>query len=289
MLNNCMQHVFKLSKIIYNGIILFQAPLITPLHMPRQEKGCGSINFPYTDTDNLSESTSQLLAANEHQWSHLCISQVNAHTLEHSTTSQASSKEWFAERSKRITASTFGQIMKRKKDINSSFLHNTFSKGQFHSKPTSYGIANESKAKMMFIKSSGAHLHDVGLIVNPKFPFIGATPDAIICKDGKSSIMEVKCPYSARDLTFTEAIDKIKDFFLTKDGNDIKLKQSHEHYFQVQGQLLVSGATECYFITYTRKDFHCEVIFPDKKIMNELLQKLVHIYCQHFKPFMSKE
>lgn len=141
----------------------------------------------------------------------------------------------------------------------------------------------------MYVKQTGSHLHDVGLIVNPQFPFLGASPDAIICHDGKSVIMEVKCPYSARDLTIPEAVNQLKDFFLTRSGDQLTLKRNHKHYFQVQGQLLVSGAQECQFVTYTRKDFHIQTIYPDSDIMNGMLQVLTKVYVNNFKPFIAQK
>ena len=69
---------------------------------------------------------------------------------------------WHEERQKkRITASNFGAILKRKKDTTDKFLRNSFLKKDFTSSATSYGKANEAVAKQMYIKRTGSHLHEV--------------------------------------------------------------------------------------------------------------------------------
>ena len=53
-----------------------------------------------------------------------------------------------------------------------------------------------------------------------------------------------KCPYAARDITTIEAIEKVKLFCLEIDeGEDqISLKSSHNYFYQVQGQIMITGA-----------------------------------------------
>lgn len=71
--------------------------------------------------------------------------------------------------------------MRRKKDINETFMKNTFKKKkEFSYSFSSHGKANAIVAKQMYIRNTGNHLHEVGLIVNPDLPFLGATPDGIM-------------------------------------------------------------------------------------------------------------
>ena len=50
-------------------------------------------------------------------------------------------------------------------------------------------------------------------------------------------------------------------------GNQITLKRNHMHWFQVQGQLLVSGAKFCDFVTYTKQDLLIKRIETDEGVM----------------------
>lgn len=164
-------------------------------------------------------------------------------------------------------------------------MKSTFDSKPFVAKPTSYGQVNEKTAKAMYIKKTGNHCHDVGLVVNPMFPFLGASPDAIVCADGVSGLVEIKCPYAARDYTIIEATEKVKDFFLENNGGNIKLKQSHKHYFQVQGQLLSTGLPFCDFVVFTRQDLFIQRIKPNKEVIEWMLTKLTDFYINFFKPY----
>ena len=79
--------------------------------------------------------------------------------------------------------------------------------------------------------------------MNPVFPCNGATPDGKVCDNGTSGLLEIKCPYSVRDLTVAEAIQERNVFFLCQGENGIEMKKTHNDnlWFQVQGQLLVRG------------------------------------------------
>lgn len=76
--------------------------------------------------------------------------------------------------------------------------------------------ANKIVAKQMYIRNTVNHLHEVGLIVNPDLPFLGATPDGIMCEKSTTAIIEIKCLYSVRDMSICEACETRNDFFLQK-------------------------------------------------------------------------
>lgn len=260
--------------------------MITPIEQPRPEGAdvCGQTNFPKPYMMLNLESTG--LCDKQHNWQDLNVSFENCVEIEQSTKGQSSSARWFAERKGRITASNFGSIMNRKKEINDTFVRNIFDKKSFKSAPTSYGQANEKTAKQMYIKSSGNHIHDVGLVVNPLFPFLGATPDAKICEKSLTGILEIKCPYSVRDSTLLEACEN-QTFFLEISGSKYVLKRSHSHWFQVQGQLLITGAPFCDFVTFTRQEINVERIYPCIDTMLSLLKKMSDVYVNHFKPYFA--
>lgn len=139
----------------------------------------------------------------------------------------------------------------------------------------------------MYIRNKGNHLHEVGLIVNPDLPFLGATPDGIMCEKSTTAIIEIKCQYSVRDMSICEACETRNDFFLPKNGDLFSLKHSHAHWYQIQGQLLISGAPFCDFITYTKEDFYVERIYPHRPTMDALVRKLSEFYVHHFTPFVQ--
>lgn len=134
----------------------------------------------------------------------------------------------------------------------------------------------------MYFRNTGNHLHEVGLIVNPDLPFLGATPDGIMCEKSTTA-MFILCQ---RHVHLWSLRNK-KWFFLQKNGDLFSLKHSHAHWYQIQGQLLISGALFCDFITYTKQDFYVERIYPHRPTMDALVRKLSEFYVHHFKPFVE--
>lgn len=203
--------------------------------------------------------------------------------IEQRTRGQSNSKEWFQDRKQKLTSSQFGLIIKRKK-ISDSFIQSLINPKQFNSAPTSYGISNEKNALDQYIKTTGNHIHDCGLVVNHNLPFLGATPDAKVCYKGITGIIEVKCPYSARDLKIDNACTDLPDFCLEiKDGVK-SLKKTHNYFYQVQGQLLITGVTFCDFVVFTKKDLFIQRIEPDVKFMSSMVEKLHSFFVGHVKP-----
>ena len=184
----------------------------------------------------------------------------------------------------RITASNFGLILQRKKPVNDTFLNFLFNQKEFSTEATHYGKSHEASAKETYLKKTkDTHIHDCGLVVDPAYSFLGATPDGKVYHNGQGGVLEIKCPYSARNLTISEAVRTIKDFSLSDSG----LKRNHPHYFQCQVQLLVTGAAFCHYVVYTSKDIFIEKILPDEEVFKEILYKLSSFYAEFALPFLS--
>lgn len=144
-----------------------------------------------------------------------------ARKLQVETKAQAACDRWRKEREGRLTASNFGKIMKRMK-VTEQFIQLTYYPKRFTSTATSYGSANEPRAKQLYHgKYPNLHIHDAGLMLQPELEFFGATPDAIVCDNGVTGLLEIKCPFGARDLTITEAATTIKDVYVVNNRQDI--------------------------------------------------------------------
>ncbi|XP_077991527.1 uncharacterized protein LOC144445760 [Glandiceps talaboti] len=225
--------------------LIYHAEFLSPIRGPvDSDTGCGDILFP-------KPSPIQTNSFDPHDWDELAMSQQEAVELEKQTVGQSNCQKWFEERARRLTASKFGRIMKRKAPVTDKFLQSLFQAKPFFSVPTNYGIANEKIAKQMFLKAHPeAHMHPIGLVVNPKFAFLAGTSDARVCMSQKTGIAETKCPFTARDMTIEEACRQQIDFCLELRDNKCTLKRKHEYWYQVQGQLMVTGAPYCLFIVY---------------------------------------
>jgi hypothetical protein len=234
---------------------------------------CGDLKLPYTCPVLLPDEYKPLLGS-------LTIDFNKAHEIQEGTQEQSNSQRWHIERKTRLTASKFYELLHRK-SISLKYIRSILDPKPFNSTSTSYGIANEKKAREMYVKRQGLHVHDCGLCVNPEFPFLGATPDGIVCEEGTCGIIEIKCPYSARDMTIDESLS-LPNFCLHETDGKINLKKSHAYYCQVQGQLMITGVNFCDFLVFTRKEIHIERISPDVDFMKELGSNLSEIYFCHF-------
>jgi hypothetical protein len=117
---------------------------------------------------------------------------------------------------------------------------------------TRYGIECEPFAKAKFEQSTGFKIQESGLFICEHLPFLAASPDELIDNNG---IIEIKCPSTIKELTPKEAIESRKLKFATLDSQgNLQLKQSHNYYFQVMGQLKITQRLFCYFIIWSPKD-----------------------------------
>ena len=101
--------------------------------------------------------------------------------------------------------------------------------------------------------------------------FLGASTDSIVFGDGSAmGLIEVKCPYKHREHTLEEACSD-KAFHLNWEEGQPRLKKTHDYYFQVTGQLGITGAAFCDFVTWTCNDMHVERILFDGKLWGHII------------------
>ena len=176
------------------------------------------------------------------------LTQEEAKDLELKTCGQATCNEWHLARRMRVTASLSKDIAARRKPDFTPVVRRHLS-GHFRgNKATRHGNEHEVTALKLFTDSHSDIIDVIrtGLVVNAAQSWLGASPDAIVTmENGEKVLVEIKCPYTARDLTVDEAIDKIKGFSMARmdpsvaECDQIVLKKSHGYYYQVQVQLHV--------------------------------------------------
>ena len=157
---------------------------------------------------------------------------------------------WHIARKKRLTASNFGAVLTAKRPTPSLIERLLGERDISKVRAIAWGVNNEAEAVKPFtaatalpVKGTGIWLHESGIL--------GASPDGLI---GNNHIVEIKCPYTARDMTIDEAL-QTKSFYLERAGEDnsLMLKKSHVYWHQVQGQLHITKREYCYFVVWTTK------------------------------------
>lgn len=127
----------------------------------------------------------------------------------------------------------------------------------------------------------GIAISKCGIFINKKWPYLGASPDGIV-SDG--AVLEIKCPYTARDMKIEEAITAKIITFLTFKNNQFDINKNHDYYYQVQGQLNICEKSHGYFATWTTKDMVIITIQRDVQFFENMVGKLKLFYHECLLP-----
>ncbi|KAK3749612.1 hypothetical protein QZH41_003225 [Actinostola sp. cb2023] len=223
------------------------------------------------------------------------VSAAEARKLHNSTVQQALSAEWHRQRRLRLTASNFGRVLARKRLPSDSFMNSLFvSKDLSNVQSVNHGKQNESLARTIYCHKMQKKEHrlftvyESGLVVNPLHPFLAATPDGKVfdpTERNSFGLIEIKCPYTWRNMTLLEACQDDK-FHCHMVDDEIHLKRDHTngYYAQVQGQLALSGLNWCDFVVYLTgsRNMNVQRVYFDSHYWREtLFPKMRDFYVQH--------
>jgi putative phage-type endonuclease len=151
------------------------------------------------------------------------------------------SESWFKARLGKVTASRVADVMARTKSGYSTSRANYMAElicerltgapaERFTSAAMQWGTDNEPHAKASYAFMQDAAIEDVGFVIHPSIPDLGASPDGLV---GTSGLIEVKCPNTA---THIET--------LLGDGIDGK------YITQMQVQMACTGREWCDFVSF---------------------------------------
>lgn len=203
----------------------------------------------------------------------LTVTKEQATALEKDTRRQSKSVLWHKHRTGRVTASKFKAVCSTNLEKPSLSLINGIcnpSSFKYTNKAMKWGIDNENNAKTVFVQHAKKNhvafsVKEIGLIINPKFPHFGASPDALIsCTCCGEGILEIKCPFSLKDATKNELLSK--STCLTMSNNVSQLKKDNAYYYQVQAQLFISEKKYCDFIIWSTQSYFVQRIYPDNDL-----------------------
>ena len=207
--------------------------------------------------------------------------------VEKETRLQSDSNLWFRYCAGRVTASRMKAVCRTDPTNPSQSLVKTICYPQsfrFTSKQTAWGCKHEKAAYHQYAmatreKHVDFDVKDCGLVINPKWPFIGASPDGVVsCQCCGKGSLEIKCPYCHRGESIEDAASHDKNFCLKNTVNGLALDQSHAYYYQVQTQLFVMNVEYCDFCVCTFTDnlsdgLHIERISKDFEFWNDCTKK----------------
>ena len=145
-----------------------------------------------------------------------------------------------------------------------------------------WGINHEDTAREQYVEVM-RHQHQsfecypVGLVVNPEYPHLGASPDgAVSCLCCGSGLLEIKCPYKYKNHHPHDISDA--SFYLHRNGEHICLKETHDYYMQVQGQMAICQKDYSDFVCWTLKNLHIERILFDPSVFSRIKPSLIRFF-----------
>ena len=132
-----------------------------------------------------------------------------------------------------------------------------------------WGMDNEHSALMKYHqnkKNTKEHVDlcaACGLVVNWRWPWLGASPDGLVSDARQKSLygtVEVKCPASKCDKTIVVACSD-KSFCIELVKGKPYLKNKHIYYFQCHGAIAICQLNFIDFVVNTLSDIHVERIY----------------------------
>ena len=219
----------------------------------------------------------------------LNLDQTQCETICAKTVQQGGSQFWIDQRTGRVTASNFYKICHLKDTTdktNTIKLLMNYCHMKNIPEPLEWGHQREiSAAKLYFKKINHKHcdllLKESGLVVNPLWPFLGASPDCIqYCKCHPKTLVEIKDLFSKRNLLpAVAAADK-----LIRTTNGYQLKEETTWYYQIQGQMAITGVKHTALVIYTNKGILIVPVEFDPLFWLKILKKLQLFFVEHLAP-----
>ncbi|SMN01597.1 hypothetical protein SPONL_2142 [uncultured Candidatus Thioglobus sp.] len=280
--------------------MFYVCSMLTNMQLPLVKPAQAQVNsVPDNSATVHSQDPPQVLSSQELMVK-LKVSQATQSEVQLKTKDQADCEMWYKLRSLRLTSSNFGRICKRrsnhdtlarellsskKKLYNSKFMPLPLKWGKDH-EPLAY----VKYAQQLAVSSPMLKVATSGLWIDLNMGWLACSPDGLVRGQDKTLIglLEIKSPYTARDMTVREACEKIPSFYCKVTDSGIELQHNHNYYFQVQGQLAITGASWCDFCVYTSLGIEVERIFPDQSFWCNTLQKLETFYNLHCVPILCK-
>ncbi|KAM7289419.1 uncharacterized protein ISCGN_029548 [Ixodes scapularis] len=253
-----------------------------------QQLGPAAPVLPIQDDEDLWNENARDVVA-KHMESLPTLTEEEREQVTRSTIGQANNPRWHKERQGRITASVFSAVIKC---VKPEYLV----KGILYPSPdasseamrygrTHEGTAVSAYASLMAAFDTPVEIRETGLHIHPECSFIAASPDRIVRKDNEEGLLEVKCPASKIGLTPMEAC-KDKKFCCEVVDGVVRLKKTHAYFYQVQGQMAVTGHQWCDFVFWTNNttvanSTHVETIAFDKKFVDGALLPGLIYFAKH--------
>ena len=208
----------------------------------------------------------------------LVLTSDEVNKIEVQTRLQSKSPLWYRIRKHRVTASSIGDIYKRRGNED-TLVKRLKSTRHVTTAAMRQGIALEPKAAKCYAEANrnNVNIYPCGVIVSLTAPWIAASPDRKVYNPERNpsfGLLEIKCPQVSSILECP--------YLIRDEEGQLKLKRNHNYYYQVLTQLAVSGLEWCDLFVWCSNDFHQETIYFNSDNWNEVKRKVDIFYFNHF-------
>lgn len=130
----------------------------------------------------------------------------------------------------------------------------------------------EPAAVEEYCRAREVNHYPCGFLIHPDAAWMGSSPDGIVYdpkEQPEFGLVEIKCP---NVLSYVDC-----PYIKISEGTHT-LRKSHAYFWQIQGQLLISGLEWCDFVVYTQEDMFIQRISRDKDITATIKEKIDHFF-----------
>lgn len=125
---------------------------------------------------------------------------------------------------------------------------------------------------------------ETGLHINSDFPCLGASPDGLVyCQCHGYGLLEIKCPYK-----YKNGLEKWYSDKNSPIDRALQIKETHQYYYQMQHQMLVTKRNYCDFFVYCsgkkENDTFILRITKNNDFCEKLKEKLILIFNEVILP-----
>ena len=278
----------KLFLVRERLLLLLLCLYLTALHQYLNE----SVVLPVPD--NLDKKEKELLEK-------LNVSLMDSTKLEEETRKQHESAEWFQARKMRFTASKFGRVARRKKNfemlcfdlMNAKFFTSTFTSFS-QNMVIIMSRLREDNMKNIWIKLAIlCKRNNLGFLFPQSCMFLDVPQMeksmTLHLTVLKISLVSLILSAQVLSLQLHQLMHTVTTIFILNCViTNQKLKEDHEYYDEIQGQMGLTGAKWCDFIVYTKAGMSIERILFNYSHWDKLRDKLCSVYFTYFLPAAAK-
>ena len=115
---------------------------------------------------------------------------------------------------------------------------------------------------------------------------MGASPDGLVydpSAEDPHRLLEIKCLAQASKTTADEPSTSKSNFFLIKSNSSYTLKQTHNYYYQFQGQMLITNRKYGDFVVWNPHSSQAtEHLIIERIHYDENFWKAMYLKLKHF-------